>query len=57
MSIANWHNPRVWGMRAEEIRTLAEYMTNPRSLMTIMTNWQSEPRKIPAFRILNSCLT
>jgi rubrerythrin len=29
MSTANWHNPRVWGMRAEEIRTLAEDMTDP----------------------------
>jgi hypothetical protein len=29
MSAANWHNPRVWRMRAEEIRTLAEDMTDP----------------------------
>jgi hypothetical protein len=29
MSTANWHNSRVWGMRAEEIRTLAEDMIDP----------------------------
>jgi hypothetical protein len=29
MPTANWHNPHLWRMRAEEMRTLAEEMTRP----------------------------
>jgi hypothetical protein len=29
MPTADWHNPQLWRMRAEEIRTLAGEMTHP----------------------------
>ena len=29
MSAPHWHNHRNWRSRAEEIRTLAEHMTDP----------------------------
>ena len=31
-----WHNPHLWRMRAEEIRTLAEDMTSPEAKTTML---------------------